>query len=224
MIIHTVKKIIKSLLSIVMLIILLPVILNVVVVGYGGYHIIDSAEAGEDYDCIMVLGCSVIGDTPSNMLKARLDRAIELYKSGASDMLLLSGDTDIDSNYDEVAVMKQYAIDCGVDEAAIITDNNGFSTYESMYRAKNEFSIEKILVVTQRYHLYRAVYDARLMGLKADGVVAVAETVNQSYRQREFLARIKDFFFTILKPTPETIAQYEAGAEQTSSLSESTSV
>lgn len=200
-------KILKAIFSLILFIILIPFIINAVVIGYGAYHIIDFDEAGTGYDCIIVPGCSVIGNTPSGMLKARLDRAVELYEKGSADVILMTGDRD-DEYYDEVSVMKNYAVDKGVPEAAIITDPEGYSTYESMYRAKKEFEIGKALVVTQRFHLYRAVYDARLLGIKADGVVCVSDTTDINDSQREFLARIKDFIYTILRPEPEIIQEY----------------
>ena len=116
----------------------------------------DDAAALGDVDCIMVLGCSVRPDgTPSGMLRDRLDKGIELYEDGVSDRLLMSGDHGR-KNYDEVNRMKQYAIDEGIPSGDIFMDHAGFSTYESMYRARDIFQVKKIIIVTQRYHMYRA--------------------------------------------------------------------
>lgn len=202
-----IRKIIKTLFSLITTLILIPFVINAVVIGYGAYHIIDFDEAGDEYDCIIVPGCSVIGNTPSGMLKARLDRAIELYEKGAAYRILMTGDRD-DEYYDEVSVMREYAISRGVPPVAVMIDPYGYSTYESMYRAERDFEVEKALVVTQRYHLYRSVYDARLMGIKADGVVCVSGNTDIEDSRREFLARIKDFVYTILRPEPETIQEY----------------
>lgn len=158
----------------------------------------------EDLDCILVLGCAVWGgDTPSPMLADRLDKAIELYEAGVAPKIIVSGDHG-DLYYDEVSVMWQYCIDAGVPSEDIFRDHAGFSTYESMYRAKAVFDVEKMVVVTQQYHLYRAVYSARALGVAAYGVSADdIEYTGQLYREvREILARVKDFAFVIIDVQP----------------------
>ncbi|HOJ81245.1 MAG TPA: ElyC/SanA/YdcF family protein [Clostridiales bacterium] len=172
-------------------------------------RIITAEEAaGLDADCILVLGAHVAGETPSLMLRDRLDCGIELYKAGASDRLLMSGDHGR-KNYDEVNVMKQFAIDAGVPSSHVFMDHAGFSTYESLYRARDVFISKKIIIVTQEYHLYRALYIAERLGLEAYGVAAAhAEYPGQSYREfREVLARTKDFFYVIAKPEPTYLGE-----------------
>lgn len=166
-------------------------------------YILTPENAGEGYDCILVLGCGVHGDTPSHMLEDRLLQGIELYENGASEKMLMSGDHGKE-NYDEVNVMKDFAVERGVSAENIFMDHAGFSTYESMYRAKEIFTAEKILIVTQDYHLHRAVYDARAMGIEAYGVASNPRTyAGQLYRDiREILARNKDFIYCIIKPEP----------------------
>ena len=164
-------------------------------------------EVRDKYDCILVLGCKVYGERPSAMLRDRLDRAIELYRSGVSDRLLMSGDHGR-ADYDEVHAMKKYAMEKGVPEEAIFLDHAGFSTYESMYRARDVFAVQRPLIVTQRYHLYRAVYDARRLGLDADGAAAAPNEYYKTYNDlRELLARNKDFVFTVLKPKPTFLGE-----------------
>ena len=166
-------------------------------------YILTPENAGEGYDCILVLGCGVHGDTPSHMLEDRLLQGIELYEYGASKKMLMSGDHGKE-NYDEVNVMKDFAVERGVSAENIFMDHAGFSTYESMYRAKEIFTAEKILIVTQDYHLHRAIYDARAMGMEAYGVASNPRTyAGQFYRDiREILARNKDFLYCIIKPEP----------------------
>lgn len=162
----------------------------------------DEAEELEDVDCILVLGASVQNnEKPSLMLKDRLDRGIELYFAGCAPKLLMSGDHG-SMYYNEVAVMKNYAIKAGVPSEDIFMDHAGFSTYESMYRAKNIFKGKKIIIVTQRYHLYRSLYVAKKLGLDVYGVAAEdIEYSGQTYRDlREVLAISKDFCKVILKP------------------------
>ena len=171
-------------------------------------YILTPEEAGEGYDCILVLGCGVWGDTPSHMLEDRLLEGISLCQSGASKKLLMSGDHGR-KGYDEVNVMKKFAVDRGIPSEDVFMDHAGFSTYESMYRAKEIFKAEKILIVTQDYHLYRAIYDARALGLEAYGVASNPRSYGgQLYRDiREILARNKDFIYSIIKPEPTYLGE-----------------
>lgn len=171
-------------------------------------YILQPENAGDGYDCILVLGCGVYDDTPSHMLEDRLLQGIELYFNGAGGKLLMSGDHGRE-NYDEVNVMKNFALDRGVPSEDVFMDHAGFSTYESMYRAKEIFKAEKILIVTQEYHLYRAIYDARALGIEAYGVASDPRSYSgQIYRDvREVLARNKDFLFCIFKPEPKYLGE-----------------
>ena len=165
---------------------------------------IDEAQNLQDVDCIIILGASVVnGDTPSPMLQDRLDKGIELYFAGCAPKIIMSGDHG-GMYYDEVNTMKNYAIEHGVPSEDIFMDHAGFSTYESMYRAKETFGAEKILVVTQEYHLYRSLYVAERMGLDAYGVPAAdVDYSGQKVRDiREYLAIVKDFAKVIIKPEP----------------------
>lgn len=163
----------------------------------------------EEVDCIIVLGCLVRDDgTPSDMLRDRLTGAVELYRMGAAPKILMSGDHGQDS-YDEVNAMKQFAVDAGVPSEDVFMDHAGFSTYETMYRAKEIFGAEKVVVVTQEYHLYRAVYIAEELGMEVCGV---SSDYNRYYGQtmrdlREVLARCKDFAMCILQPEPTFLGE-----------------
>ena len=171
-------------------------------------YILSPENAGDGYDCILVLGCGVYDDTPSHMLEDRLLQGVELYYYGASGKLLMSGDHGRE-NYDEVNVMKSFALERGIPSEDVFMDHAGFSTYESMYRAKEIFKAEKILIVTQEYHLYRAIYDARALGIEAYGVASDPRAYSgQIYRDvREVLARNKDFLFGIFKPEPTYLGE-----------------
>ena len=164
----------------------------------------------EDMDCILVLGCQVKeGGEPSHMLRDRLQRGVEVHGYGASEKLLMSGDHGR-TDYNEVETMKKYAIDEGVDSADVFMDHAGFSTYESIYRAKEVFGVEKMVIITQEYHLYRALYIAEQLGIEACGVASDYHTyVGQSMRDlREVLARAKDFVTTIVKPEPTYLGEF----------------
>lgn len=156
-----------------------------------------------DVDCILVLGAGIWGDKPSPMLEDRLNEAISLYKNGVSSKIIMSGDHG-KTDYDEVNTMKNYAIQQGIPSEDIFMDHAGFSSYESMFRAKEIFGANKIVIVTQKYHLYRSIYIARQLGIEAYGVGAdPRKYVGETYRElREILARNKDFVKCILKPKP----------------------
>ncbi len=162
----------------------------------------------ENIDCILVLGAGVDNDKPKPMLKDRLDVAISLYKNNISDKLIMSGDHGT-KEYDEVNIMKNYAIEQGVPSEDIFMDHAGFSTYESIYRAKDIFCAKKIIVVTQEYHLYRALYIAESFGLEVYGVCADPRRyAGETYREiRELLARNKDFLMCIFKPNPTYLGE-----------------
>ena len=173
----------------------------------GGHNIITPEEAAElkDVDCIVVLGCQVKDDgNPSDMLADRLRRGIELYNQGVAPKIIMSGDHG-QKEYDEVNTMKQVAVDAGIPSSDVFMDHAGFSTYETLYRAKEIFEADKIVVVTQEYHLYRTLYIAEKLGIEAYGVNADYHTYwGQSNREaREILARCKDFIKTIFKPEPK---------------------
>ncbi len=163
-----------------------------------------NALSEEKVDCIIVPGARVYADgTPCSVLKDRLDTGIDLYRAGVSDRLLLSGDHGT-VGYDEVTAMKVYAVEQGVPEEDIFLDHAGFSTYETMYRAAAIFGAKSCVVVTQRYHLSRAVYLADKMDMQTYGVEADRESYQRIryFEARESLARVKDVIFAAIKPMP----------------------
>ena len=129
--------------------------INIYMIAFSNERKMSSQEAAQlkDVDCIMVLGCQVKeGGEPSHMLRDRLQRSVETYQYGASEKLLMSGDHGR-TDYNEVETMKQYAIDEGIESENIFMDHAGFSTYESIYRAKEVFGVKKMVIITQEYHL-----------------------------------------------------------------------
>lgn len=207
----TLRRIIAIFLCLCILGISAPVVINAAVTLTTADQIIEPQDAAkiQDVDCILVLGCYVHSDgNPSDMLHDRLQRGVELYELGAAPKLLMSGDHGR-TNYDEVAAMKQFAINAGIPSEHIFMDHAGFSTYESIYRAKEIFGAKKILIVTQEYHLYRALYIADRLGVEAYGVSADYRSYSgQTGRDiREFLARVKDFVTGIFKPEPTYLGE-----------------
>ena len=170
---------------------------------------VEKATELEDVDCIIVLGCQVKDDgNLSHMLRDRLIRALEVYESGVAPKLLMSGDHGRE-DYDEVGAMKDYAIENGVPSENVFMDHAGFSTYETVYRAKEIFEADKVIIVTQEYHLYRALYIAEQLELEAYGVSSDLNTYGgQSMRDaREVLARCKDWLMCIFKPEPTYLGE-----------------
>ncbi len=179
--------------------------INIYVRNVVSERILSVEEAADiDADCILVLGSGIkLDGTPGKVLTDRLDKGLALYESGASPKLLMSGDHGR-VNYDEVNAMKNYAMECGVASEDVFMDHAGFSTYESMYRAAAIFEVEKTVIVSQKYHLYRSIYNALSMGIDAYGVASDLESYRGSISReiRECLAIVKDFFYCIFQPKP----------------------
>jgi len=162
-----------------------------------------AAQLG-DIDCILVLGCHI----RSQYLADRLTTAFGLYDMGASPKLLMTGDHGREV-YDEVNYMLDKAEEHGIERKDVFTDHAGFSTYESIYRAKEIFGAKRIIIVTQEYHLYRSLYLAEKLGIEAYGVSASLHGYgSQDYQDmRESLARMKDFFYALIKPEPTFLGE-----------------
>ena len=185
---------------------------NMLVVSVAKSLIVSSDEAlafssNGGADCILVLGASVSQYGPSPMLADRLDRGIELFDLGVSNIMLLSGDNGT-IEYNEVQAMKDYVLrqeNTGAGAANIYLDYAGFSTYNSVVRCKEIFEAKRVVIVTQRYHLYRAVYNAKKAGLDVVGVAAVdTKYGGQTVRNiREVPARVKDFLLSLVGYTPK---------------------
>lgn len=197
------KAVIFVVLGIVLLIGIAAVSLSVYMVKATEKNIFtaDTFKNDEKADCILILGAGVKDDKPKPMLRDRLLTGIELYKSGAAKKIIMSGDHGR-ADYDEVNVMRSFAIEQGVRAEDIFLDHAGFSTYDSVYRAKNIFGAENIIIVSQKYHLYRALYISEKLDVKAAGVSANLNTYGGQLKRdiREIIARDKDFFKCIIKP------------------------
>lgn len=179
--------------------------------------IVSMNDLPTDADCVLVLGAGVRADgTPSPMLADRIATGVAVYENGGGTKLLMSGDHG-KPDYDEVNCMKREAIRAGVPSEDIFMDHAGFSTYDSLYRAKYIFGAQKIVIVTQEYHLYRALYLANALGVEAVGVAADKQLyAGQSLREvREAVARVKDMVFAIWQPksavTGNAISLTESG-------------
>ena len=160
-------------------------------------------------DCILVLGARVWRNgQPSHILEDRIITGIDLYRAGIAPALLMSGDHGR-KNYDEVKAMKQYAVERNIPANRVFTDHAGFSTYDSCYRARDVFCAKKVVIVTQQYHLYRALYIARCLGLEAYGVASDRRFIYGEKRRqiREFFARIKAVGAVLIKASPRYLGE-----------------
>ena len=168
-----------------------------------------SIEDLKDIEAILILGCRVMPNGElSYMLKDRLDKGIELYENNVAPKIIVSGDHG-QTNYDEVNAMKNYLIDKGIPSEDIFMDHAGFSTYDSVYRAKEIFCLSKMVIVTQKYHLYRALYVTKSLEIEAYGVPTDdIKYYGQFSRDiREFIARNKEFIKCIIKPKSKYLGE-----------------
>jgi len=183
---------------------------DLIIVAAGRNRIVSQAEAADfGADCILVLGAGLLTDgQPGPMLSERIKTGVDLYEAGVAPKLLMSGDHSRDE-HDEVNAMKAAGMARGVSSEDIFMDHAGFSTYDSFYRAGAVFGVKKVVIVTQSYHLPRAIWIARALGLEAIGVACdTRRYAGQFYRDiREILARDKDFFKCILKPLPRYLGE-----------------
>jgi len=190
------------------------VIMTLTVVGINLYIVIKeksrmiSLEEASDFeaDCIVVLGAGIRDDgSPTWMLEDRIKIGDKLYQNHAADKIIMSGDHGRE-NHDEVNTMKKYAINAGIPSEDIFMDHAGFETYDSLYRARDIFGAKKVIIVTQEYHLYRALYIADRLGLEARGVTADLRFYSKKmvyWKFREYLARVKSFIKCIVQPEPK---------------------
>lgn len=171
-----------------------------------------SLEEAKDLeaDCIIVLGAGVKNDnTPTKMLEDRIIIGDKLYNENASNKIIMSGDHGREE-YDEVNAMKKYAIEEGIPSEDIFMDHAGFETYDTMYRAKEIFGVKKVVIVTQKYHLYRALYIAKSLGLEAYGVSSDLRYYSKKmiyWKFREYIARVKAFAKCIWKPESQYLGE-----------------
>ena len=197
----------KWIIRIIVFFFLITVIINLYVI-LSTRRLIDNKEIDNDFDCILVLGAGIRNNYPSPMLEDRLLASIKLYQDGVAKKIIVSGDHQY-KNYDEVNVMKNYLIEKGIPSEDIFMDHAGLSSYDSMYRAKKIFKANMVVVVTQKYHLYRSLYIAKMMDIDVYGVSANPRKYYGQLKRdiREYAARIKDFFKCLIMPEPTYLGE-----------------
>ena len=203
------RKTIKCIIIVTIITVVITILINLYIILTTKQKIKSLNELKEnDLDCIVVLGAGIRGERPSPMLEDRLLTSVDLYRENISNKIIVSGDHGR-VHYDEVNVMKNYLIDKDIQSEDIFMDHAGFSTYDSIYRTKEIFKTKKVVIVTQKYHLYRALYIADKLGLEAYGIDAgIREYRGQTKRDiREIIARTKDFIKCIFKPNPKYLGE-----------------
>ena len=175
------------------------------------YSVDELIKLDKDFDCILILGAGIRADgSPTPMLRDRLLAGLEAYQHLNTVPIFLSGDSE-NGDYTETVTMRNVLVEKGVEESQIISDGYGLSTYESIWRAKNIYGFNKILIVSQKYHLHRAIYIANEFDMVAYGVDGALTTYGKQpiYNLREYLARIKDVLYAEILTTPKYTERWE---------------
>ncbi|MCP4138292.1 MAG: hypothetical protein GY754_45440 [bacterium] len=199
------KKIFFKTLMALILIAIVSAGINLYITSYSKKYIVKKANKAPQSYTALVLGAKVYrSGNLSRVLYDRVIKTLELYKSGKVKRILLSGDHGR-VNYDEVNNMRKFLIKKGVPGRDIFMDHAGFNTYDSMVRAKKIFRVNKVIIITQEFHLPRAVYIARKQGMEAYGYVADRREYlwMKQYKAREFLARVKSFGEVLINRNPK---------------------
>lgn len=204
------KKILLTVIVIILLGCLGTAFINTYMINTSKNQIIDISDVSsqKNVDAILVLGCKAYSDGPSAMLENRLLKAKEVYNI-LTTKLLLSGDHGKEK-YDEVNVMREYLLSEDIPSSDIFLDHAGFSTYDSIYRAKYVFGVKKMIIVTQEYHLYRALYLAKCLGIEAIGIKALDipyKGIMLKNEIREIISRDKNFFKGLFKPKSKYVGE-----------------
>lgn len=198
------RKIFWAGLILMVLFCLFSIVVNSHIRSYSGNKIFSEKDSLPNTYTALVPGARVYSDSSLSLIvRDRVDKAIELYKSGKIKRILVSGDHGT-QKYDEVNCMKKYLKDQGIPEEDIFTDHAGFDTYSSVVRAIKIFKVDSMIIVSQRFHLNRAVYIAQKKGLTAYGYEADKRTYSgmRSMKTREYLANVKAFFYVLFNMSP----------------------
>ncbi len=198
-----------------LLAIIMPWLLLAYVWGSTAPYRYDAPADAPSRDVAIVFGAGLRRNgEPTRILADRINAAIALYELGRVPKLLMTGDNS-SSNYDEVTAMHDYAVQRGVPEQDITLDYAGFRTYDSCYRGREIFGVERAILVTQSYHLARAVYICRGLGMDAVGLGAqdwgvFSDALMTRYTLRESLAILYSLLEVhITRPLPTFLGPYE---------------
>lgn len=177
--------------------------INLAINFQGQKFVVEGFKEIPESQAVLILGAKVNKGTLSQMLKDRADTAIEIYSGGKAEKILISGDHG-SKYYDEVNAVKNYLLSKGIPAEDIFTDYAGFDTYDSLYRAKEVFEVDSLIISTQDFHLRRAIYIGRQLGVEVYGFKADKNEYGdiREFEFRESFANIKAFFEVLLKVQP----------------------
>ena len=189
----------------------LPFIINIIIIRSSETHIFRDITAVPPKTAIVVLGSRVHGTQLSHVLEDRVKAGIDLVKAEKSQKILLSGDHGR-KGYDEVNAMRLFILEFSdINEEDIFMDHAGFNTYDSMYRARDIFEVQDMIIVTQEFHINRAVYIARRMGIDAVGYAVDQSRFSRRtvayWNMREFFSRNKAFVSLLLRLKPHHLGE-----------------
>jgi len=176
-----------------LLLIIAVILINLNVASLSQPYIFSDMEKLPEAQVVLILGASVFSDqTLSDMLGDRADTAIELYSAGKARKILVSGDNR-QKNYNETAAIENYLRKQGISKEDIFLDYAGLDTYDSLYRARDIFKAQSLIIATQNFHLPRAIYLARQLGIEAYGFPADKRAYRNIWLNigREKLANVK---------------------------------
>ncbi len=200
-----VNKVVKIVFRVSIIVVIAFVVINIYIINSTKSQIFAIQDNVTARQTALLLGARVYDDGRlSHVMEDRALTAIQLYQSGKVDKILISGDHGT-SGYDEVNTIKDYLINQNVSQENIFTDHAGFDTYDSIYRARDIFEVDSMIIVTQKFHLPRAVYIANSLGVKTIGIVADRRQYRDKERNqiRESVARVKAFLDVIFKAEPK---------------------
>ena len=192
---------VSFILTVLLLVLLVPIGMRAVM----GQYMYISFESVPQAQVVIIPGASVVKRRPSPILAERADVAIKLYNKGKVSKILVTGDDDELLHYDEVTPVRKYLIDAGIPAEDIFLDHAGVDTYSSMYRTVHVFNAKSAIVVTQDFHLPRALYIARHMGLDTYGVVANGQGEFVGGYLREIPASVKALWDLTFSRVPATV-------------------
>lgn len=180
---------------------------NLVVIIATRTNVAGSINTLSEAQTVIILGAGVTESGElSAVLRDRVDTAVAIYRSGNVGAILVSGDNST-TEHNEVVPVQEYLLAQGIPAEDIFLDYAGFDTYDTMYRARAIFEVTSAVVVTQSYHLPRALYLADVVGIEAQGVVALHDRANLYNYAREVLARVKAVGNVLLRSQPEYLGK-----------------
>lgn len=206
------KKFLRNIILIIVAVAISVVLININIVKKSEKKIYENVNNIPKKQAVIVLGAYVRGSSLSPILRDRVNSGIKVYKESKANKILLSGDHGR-KDYDEVNGMRKYIIENhpNIELEDIFTDHAGFDTYDTMYRAKEVFGVESAIIVTQEFHINRAVYIANELGIEAVGYSVNEEKYLKKYRVkwkiREYISRVKAFGDVIMNSKPKYLGE-----------------